>query len=85
MEDSLPPKVGVLGSEKKGIYTVFSCRKRLRQYVTNGEMLTDMAGVVLRPWHLSWKADAGFRGYSDPAMSPVNCAVTSESHGPTIM
>ena len=34
--------------------------------------LTDMAkrehGVFLRPWHLSFHQDAGFRGYADPAL-----------------
>lgn len=39
-------------------------------------MTVSEGGVFLRPWHLNFRPDAGFRGYADPVLiqgSSFNC------------
>lgn len=42
-------------------------------YVMQGQMLAEGHGVILRPWHLTWKPDAGFKGYVDPDALSMIC------------
>ena len=39
-----------------------------RRYATRSAMAVSEGGVFLRPWHLNFYPDAGFRGYADPAL-----------------
>ncbi len=39
----------------------------LRSYVTHAAMKNQGTGVLLRPWHLQYSPNAGFKGHVEPA------------------
>lgn len=53
----------------------------LRTYAVKGDLLAPNRGVVLRPWMLTWKPDAGFKGYAEPAMYSEHCELHFLSSG----
>ena len=44
----------------------------VRSYVTASQMLSGDKMAYLRPYHLNWKPEAGFKGYVDPAGAPAS-------------
>ena len=44
----------------------------LRMFLTSSDMMRS-GGVLLRPWHLNWMPDAGFKGYVDPVRDSDLC------------
>ena len=74
MDTTFPPVPGVWEancflrkSDVRILCFVFWHTVLLRSYVTTADLQAAGEGTCLRPWHLSWKPDAGFRGYAEPA------------------